>query len=667
MSHSTPIIPSRRVLNPILLDTPLIDVEGPRMTLFYAPLSQALERSLPLISAGIAAVALAGAFVSERLSAPVSLKNLLILVSFVIAGIPALQSVWESLSEWRVDIDALMLIGAGLAAVIGSPMEGALLLVLFAISGGLESFAVRRTQSAIVALRKLVPSEAVVIGGDGRTRKVGIKQVAVGATILVRSGERVPLDGEVVSGASAVDESAITGESMPRDKGVGDLVFAGTLNTEGRLEVRVTRQASDTTLAKVVKLVTQARQNRAPAQRLIDRIGPTYTVAVIIAAVAVGVVLPLVFESIGWEQGIRRGIALLIVASPCALMIATPVAYLSAIAAAARRGLLIKGGVFLEVLAKASVYLFDKTGTLTEGKVRLVSVTPPAGLDEVETLRLVAAVEASSTHPLAVSVMAAVVERGLEPYRVQQFESSAGSGLSGVVNGQSVWVGKPELLADRGVDMDPAVIERSIAEHRMRGETVSAVVVDRQVGLLAFRDELRAGAARCIARLRAQGARRIEMLTGDHALVARAIAGQLTLDGVRAELLPQDKLDAGRQLGSGRNGSLIMVGDGVNDAPLLAHADVGIAIGSIGADAALDAADIVLMNDRIEEIGWLDLLAKRTATIVRQNLVLAIGVIVVLSVLAVGGRVPLPLAVVGHEGSTVLVALNALRLLRTGE
>jgi Zn2+/Cd2+-exporting ATPase len=662
---ATPILASRRVLNPILLDASVIDVDHPQATVFYTPLSRKLERFFPLFSATIAAAALAGAAVAGGLHAPASLQNLLVLVAFVIAGVPALQSVWESLADRRLDIDALMLIGAGLAAIIGSPMEGALLLVLFAISGGLEEFAVRRTQSAITGLRGLIPSEALVLDGDGPPQKMSVKRIPVGAIILVRAGERIPLDGTVLVGASAVDESAITGESMPRDKRPGDTVFAGTLNQEGRLEVRITRQASDTTLAKVVDLVTEARHNRAGVQRLIDRVGPTYTVAVIAASVGAAVLLPLLSATLDWRHGLRRAIALLIVASPCALMIATPVAYLSAIAAAARRGLLIKGGAFLETLAQATTYLFDKTGTLTQGRVRLVAVAPPAGLDEAETLRLVSAVEASSTHPLAMSVMAAAAERGLQPHRIEQFESSVGSGLSGRANGRHVWIGKPDLLESRSARMDAAEVTRRIAAYRERGETVAAVVVDGEVGFLAFRDEIRPGAERCLTLLRAQGVRRIEMLTGDHQSVARAVAGRLKLDGVRAELLPQDKLDAGRRLGANRDGKLVMVGDGVNDAPLLAHADVGIAIGCVGADAALDAADIVLMNDRLEEIAWLHGLAQRTVGIVRQNLFLAIGVIVTLSVLALAGRVPLPVAVVGHEGSTVLVALNALRLLRT--
>ena len=661
MNPSASISPTRRALNPVLLDAPVVEADATRASVFYTPQSQALARHMPLILAGFAGASLLVAFVARQSGAPAALAHLLTLVAFAVAGLPAVESVWQSLRRLTIDIDVLMLLGAGLAAVIGSPMEGALLLVLFALSGALETYALQRTQSAIVALRKLAPSEAVLLTEHGQ-RTVRLQEIALGQRIVVRPGDRVPLDGRVVEGVSAVDESAITGESIPRDKFVGDAVFAGTVNASGRLVVEVTKLAGDTTLARIVELVTEARHRKAGTQRLIDRIGPPYSVAVILASVTVALVLPAIW-GFAWTEGIRRGIAVLIVGSPCALIIATPVAYLSAIAGAARRGVLIKGGVYLETLAQTAVMVFDKTGTLTSGRVRLVDVVPLDGADADEALRLAGAIEVSSTHPLATAVTAALAERQLTAYAATDFASTPGQGLSGQVEGREVWIGRPDLAAER---IDPDLRERCrqrVEGIRRAGKTAAVMAADGAATLLVFEDTLREGAARCVATLRRQGVGRIEMLTGDHELVAEAISQRVGLDGFAADLLPEDKLTVLRRLRE-RYGQVVMTGDGVNDAPALVDADVGIAIGSIGADVALDAADVVLMSDQIEQIAWLHGHARRTASIVRQNLALAIAVIAGLGCCVVATSVPLPLAVIGHEGSTVLVALNALRLLK---
>ncbi|MCP4247900.1 MAG: heavy metal translocating P-type ATPase [bacterium] len=661
MAAKLPIKPARRALNPVLLDVPVEAQDATRASVFYTPQSQWLARHMPLFAAAAAALCLASAFVAARSGAQSALVHLFTLVAFAIAGLPALESVWESVRQPKIDIDVLMLLGAGLAALIGSPMEGALLLVLFALSGALETYALQRTESAIVALRRLAPSEALLLTEQG-TVTVRLGEVALGQRIVVRPGDRVPLDGRVVEGHSALDESAITGESMPRDKAPGDAVFAGTVNTSGRLIVEVTKLASDTTLARIVELVTQARHRKASTERLVDRIGPPYSVAVILFAIAVGAVLP-PLTGITWSEGIHRGIAVLIVGSPCALIIATPVAYLSAVAGAARAGVLIKGGVYMEILAKTGVVVFDKTGTLTTGVVRLLDVVPLNGTDRDEALRLAGAIESASTHPLAVAVMAELQRREMSPHEATDLASDPGRGLTGRVNGDEVWIGRPELAEGRLAPDRSADCSRRVAEVRRDGRTVAVMVADRSATLLVFEDAPREDAAGCVRALRSQGVGWVEMLTGDHELVASTLAEQLQLDGYSAELLPEDKLSIARRLRE-NYGQLVMVGDGVNDAPALVEADVGIAMGSIGADVALDAADVVLMNDRIERIAWLHRHARRTAAIVRQNLTVALAVIVVLGGLAVSTSVPLPLAVIGHEGSTVLVALNALRLLR---
>lgn len=671
--------PARRALKPVLSDEPVFDATGDAANVFYTPFARRIAQHMELIIACGAGVALLIATGIGWTDGPVPLYNVFVFLAFIIAGIPALSQVWGKLSALRIDVDLLMLLGAGLAAYIGNPFEGALLLFLFALSGGMESFALRRTQSAIVALRQLQPTEATVLEG-GETRRVSLRRLEIDSIVLVRPGEKIPIDGRVIAGSSSVDESAITGESVPRNCATGDDVFAGTQNVDGRLEVRTTKLAADTTLAKIVELVTEARRHPATAQRLIDRIGPTYSVVVIVGSILTGIITFALFELEG-REAVRRAIALLIVASPCALIIATPVAYLSAIAAAARRGVLVKGGAHLEAVARAGVVAFDKTGTLTTARIRLTDIETDATIDESELLRLAASIEASSSHPLAAAVNSAAKERGLTPYAVTDYRSTPGEGESGIAEGRSIWIGRPELLAEQTTQRagasshDPSVstatstslnVTERVERLRQEGKTVSAILVENSVGLLAFQDTIRAESAACVLRLRRQGIRRIDMLTGDHRIVAEQVASELKLDGFLAELDPADKLTAAQSLRS-QYGTIVLVGDGINDAPALAHADVGIAMGAMGTDVALEAADIVLMKDRIDGVAWLHQHARRTARIVRQNLTLAIAVISTLSVFAVLGGIPLPLAVIGHEGSTVLVALNALRLLRSDE
>jgi len=464
-----------------------------------------------------------------------------------------------------------------------------------------------------------------------------------------------------VEGGSSVNESAITGESVPRDKNVGDRVFAGTSNVNGRLVVHVSKRSTDTTLAKILRLVTEARQKRASVQRLIDRIGPTYSTCVIAGSVLAGVALHFVFD-VGGKEAVRRAIAVLIVCSPCALIIATPVAYMASIGAAALRGVLIKGGAYLEILAGTKTVVFDKTGTLTTGHIRLAEIVTSDGHDETHALRVAGAIESASSHPLAKAVMDELSRRRLDPYEVSDLHSVPGEGVSARANGHAVWIGRPSLAGSRITSAERARFEQRVEAVYRSGRAASALVIDGNPSLLVFADTLRHNAASTLAGLRRNGVARIEMLTGDHQMVADALAKTLVLDGYRAELLPEQKQGVAEEL-QASYGSLVMVGDGVNDAPALAAADVGIAIGSIGADVALEAADIVLMNDNLDGVAWVYSQARRTARIVRQNLTVAIGVIVVLAGFALAGRVPLPLAVIGHEGSTVLVALNAMRLL----
>lgn len=661
MSAHPVITPARRALNPVLADDPMLELDGASVNVFYTPLAQWISRHIEFIIAAAAGAFLLAAWITRQVGGPAPIEWLFTLLAFSIGGIPALETVWSKLQDFSIDIDLLMLLGAGLAAVIGSPFEGALLLFLFALSGGLEEFALRRTQSALVALHELTPKDAILIDG-GEQRRVPLSQISIGAKILVRPGEKVPMDGTVEAGRSSLDESAITGESLPRECGMGDSVLAGTKNLNGRLEVRVTKRAADTTLARMVRLVTEARHQPARAQRLIDRIGPTYSILVMVGAVAVGVINALL--GVPGGEAARRGIAVLIVASPCALIIATPVAYLAAIAAAARRGVLVKGGAHLETVAKVGAIAFDKTGTLTTGQVRLTDIDVPPGITEADVLRIAGAVERSSSHPLAEAVARELQTRNVPVAVVADYQAVPGEGASARVEGRKVWVGRPEALSRRIQEGRlPQAVDHA-EKFRSQGKTASAVLIDDHLIFLGFSDTLRDQAAEAIARLKKQGVRRVEMLTGDHEIVAAKVAAQLGLDAYAAGLHPEDKLKAVAVLKE-QFGSVLLVGDGINDAPALAHADVGIAMGARRVDVAMDAADIVLMSDRLDEVAWLHSHALRTANIVKQNLSLAIGVISVLSIFAATGGIPLPLAVVGHEGSTVLVALNALRLLRT--
>jgi Zn2+/Cd2+-exporting ATPase len=664
-TSSVPFL-TRRAVNPILSDRPIFDEEGEQAAPFLTAGGRRMHRYIPLASALLAGLFLGVAWMTEKVHGPEPLAHLSVLVAFVLGGIPGLQSAWASLLERRIDIDVLMILGAGLAAVIGQPIEGAMLLFLFALSGALEQEATRRTQTAIRSLRDLNPAFALVLDESGESRRVPSTHVGLGARVLVRPGDRVPLDGAVIEGESAIDEAPITGESVPRYKTLGDNVFAGTINGNGRLVVEVKRVAAETQLAKIIKLVTQAHSKQARVERLFDRISPTYALCVIGAAVVLGAGAPLVSHlRWGGEEGsVYRAIALLIVASPCALIIATPIAYLSAIAAAARKGVLIKGGVYLEVLARCKSVVFDKTGTLTVGRPRVCEIVQLDGLPEQEALEVAGALEASSSHPLASAINAAIAERGLKVPQAAGVELVAGRGVRGHIDGQQVALGRAELIADVLGPAAGASVAAAVDAVYASGRTAAAVAVGRRSAVLAFDDPLREDAPAAIARLRSVGVRQAIMLTGDNERVARRIAEKLHLDGYYADLMPEAKIERAEEIRAKSGAAVAMVGDGVNDAPALARADVGIAMASIGSDAALEAAPIVLMSNSLERLGWLFEHAHRTAHIVRQNLTLALSVIVLLSGFAIAGQVKLPLAVIAHEGSTLLVAANALRLLR---
>ena len=578
-----------------------------------------------------------------------------------LALVNGLQLLW---TERQLDVDLLMVAAALGAAYIGHPAEGATLLFLFSLSNALQTYALDRNRKAIEALLDLRPPVATVRRGDAWVT-VPVEEVPVGAVILVRPGERFPLDGEVRQGTSEVDQSPITGESAPVLKEPGSPVFAGTVNGTGALEVTVTRRVEDTTLAKIVRLVEEAQATKATTQQRLEAFEQKYATFVLGMAVVLIAALPTLF-GFSFEEGFYKAMLWLVVASPCALVISTPASILAALAHAARRGVLIKGGVYLERLVDLKAIALDKTGTLTAGQPRLTHFQPLVDdIAEDALLRRVAALEAHSEHPVAQAIVAAARERGLTWEDPEGVQALPGRGLEGRVDGQRLWVGNTRLFAERGLTPPPAVQDR-LADLEHRGHTaVLAYDPDarRWLALIAVADTLRPGAREAVAQLKALGAR-VVMLTGDNERVAASIAAQVGVDEFMADLLPEDKVVAVERL-LRKYGPTAMVGDGVNDAPALAKATVGIAMGGAGTDVALETADVVLMGDELQMLPYTMRLARRARQVITQNLVFALGMIVVLVLAAFGADLPLTLGVLGHEGSTVVVVLNGLRLLRT--
>ncbi len=603
----------------------------------------------------VTALALAGSLLAERLDAAPELILALNILSYLAGGLFGAKSALESLSRRRIDVDMLMVLAALGAAAIDQWHEGAILLFLFSLSNVLQDYAIGRSRQAIKGLMKLYPNEAKV-RRDGHVQVVSLESLRIGETVLIEPGERIPVDGMVVAGRSSVDESPITGESMPVDKAGGDRVFAGTLNGQGALDVQATSGARDTVLARVIKMVEEAQDSKAPTERFLDRFEQYYA-AFILGAVALFIILP---PALGWadfESNFYRAMVLMTVASPCALVISTPASFISAIAAAARGGVLFKGGAYLEGLAGIKVIAFDKTGTLTSGKPALTDVVAADGVTDDELLCAAASVEARSEHPLAKAIVKAVQARGAVLKPVSDFKAIMGRGVEGVVDGQIVHIGSPAYLLVAG-DL-PDQLKQALATLEAEGKTVMLVRRGGAwLGLLALADQIRPEAKGVIQKLHAAGVS-VAMLTGDNRRVAANVAQQLGLDRVFAELMPEDKVSAIGELEK-HLGAVAMVGDGVNDAPALASADIGIAMGAAGTDVALETADLVLMGDKLELIPYAIRMSKKARRVVWQNITFSLLVIVMLIAGAFLIDLPLPLGVLGHEGSTVIVVLNGL-------
>ena len=578
-------------------------------------------------------------------------------LAYFTGGWFSLRTTLRSLRRRKLDVDLLMLIAAAGAAAVGAYWEGTVLLFLFSLGNVLEEFALGRTEASIRALMDLRPEVVVVRAEDGSEREVAIDDIEVGMIAIVRPGDRIPVDGTVVVGHSAVDQSAITGESLPVSRDAGQEVLAGSVNLDGYLEVQIVRRADETVLAKMINLVKDAREQRAPAQRMLDRYQPLYVVGVL--GISGGALVILLALGHAFSDAFLQAMTLLVVASPCALVISVPATMLSAIAAGARHGILVKGSGPMEAIATLSTIAFDKTGTLTKGQPAVVELMAIGGATELEVLALAASIERRSEHHLAVAIMAEATQRGVALVEPDAFTARAGRGIEAVVAGEVVLAGNLEFLAEQGVD--PAGPLEGFRERVQTATIVGIVRAGVPVGAIAIADELRPEAAETIRRLKGLGIR-TAMLSGDRQAVAERVATEIGIDDPLGELLPDQKVDQLKVLAT--HGRIGMVGDGVNDAPALAVADVGIAMGGRGTDQALETADVVLMADRLLDVPYAIELARRMRRVVRQNLVFASGVILTLATLTLFDKVPLPLGVLGHEGSTILVTINGLRLLR---
>jgi Cd2+/Zn2+-exporting ATPase len=578
----------------------------------------------------------------------------------VLAGTQTARRAWTSLVAARLDIHVLMMVAVVGAMALGDWAEAASVVFLFALAQVLEARAMERARGAIRALMDLAPAEALV-RRDGGERLLSIDAVSVGDIVIVRPGEKIPLDGRVHAGESHVNQAPITGESLPAHKGAGDEVFGGAINGRGVLEVAVTRLRRDSTLARIIHLVERAQAQRAPSQTFVDRFARVYTPIVLVLAVAIAVLPPVFFGGL-WSTWIYRSLVLLVISCPCALVISTPVSIVSALAAAARKGVLIKGGARLERLAGVRCVAFDKTGTLTRGRLRVTDVVSVNGAQPLEILALAASLESRSEHPIGRAIVERALADGVALTQADRVEALPGLGAQGEVAARAVVVGSHRLFEQRG--WTGPEVERATETLGARGRTTVVVAADGEaIGVIGVADELREGAEDTVAMLDRQGIEHVVLLTGDHELAARALAESVGISDYRPSLLPEQKLAAVEALRA-RHGSLAMVGDGVNDAPALAAADVGIAMGVAGTDAALETADVALMADELAKIPYVLRLSRATVRNIRMNVAFSLALKGAFLVLALTGGATLWMAVLADMGASLIVIGNALRLLR---
>lgn len=576
----------------------------------------------------------------------------LYILAYIAGGFFTVKEAIENIREGTFDIDSLMIVAAAGAAILGDWAEGALLLFLFSLGHALEHYAMNKAQNAISALAKLSPKTAW-LKKDNNLAEVKIETLQVNDIVVVKPDNTIPADGIIIKGSSAVNQAAVTGESMPVDKGVDSMVYAGTLNGSGALEVKVTKPAKDSTLSKLIQLVNEAQSQQSPTQRFTDKLQKFYVPAVIIFVFLLCFAFLVINEP--FSASFYRAMGVLVAASPCALAIATPSAVLSGVARAARAGILIKGGRPLEDLGTLKAIAFDKTGTLTEGKPKLTDIIPADGITKEELLQMVVAVESLSDHPLAKAIVADAKLKDVTP--AENLESITGKGIKARWQGHNVIIGNKAL-----VSAAPDILQL-LDEKSKAGHTAMLVLKDGQyAGMITVMDTPRAEARAAIDALKAAGISKMIMLSGDNQLVADAIAKETGLTDAWGNLLPEQKVEAINKLKASER-KVAMVGDGVNDAPAMANSTVGIAMGAAGSDVALETADIALMGDQLTRLPFAIALSQQANKIIKQNLVISLGMVGVLIPLTLLGIASMGPAVIGHEGSTLVVVLNALRLL----
>lgn len=623
------------------------------------------QRHRPGIEAAAALVLTLAGIVLERAEDLQALSRLCLLAAMAVGGWRIGRKAIRAIAVRALDMNVLMAVAAIGAVVIGRWSEGAAVIVLYAFSLMLESYSVARTRRAVRSLLELSPEQARVLR-DGAEQERPVAEVEQGATVIVRPGDRIPLDGTVREGTSAVSQAAITGEAAPVEKAPGDTVYAGSINLRGMLSLEVTRRFDDTTLSRIIHLIEEAHRKRAPVQQAVDRFARIYTPLVLALAVLIALVPPFLLGQPLMEW-VYRSLVLLVIACPCALVIATPVTLVSALTAAARRGVLVKGGRHLEVLSRVRAVAFDKTGTLTEGRPRITDIVPLNTMPAAELLRLVAAIEHRSEHHLADAVLAEATQGDLDyaDVPIEEFEAIPGMGVRAMIGGMAHYLGNGQLARHAGF-WTPAV-EETLERLSRQGKT--AIVFGRggeALCVLGASDAPRHNSARVIRRLREIGLRHVVMLSGDHPAAAGRIARETGIEYHRASMLPQDKVQAVEELRR-EHGNVAMVGDGINDAPALAAASVGIAMGVAGTDVALETADVVLTSDNLDRLPFLFSLSRKAMHVVTQNIVLALGVKLVFLVMSVAGASTLWMAVLADDGAALAVILNGLRLLSVRE
>lgn len=580
----------------------------------------------------------------------------------IIAGayLPARMGLTILWNTYELDMNILMTLAAAGAMAIGEYQEGAVVVFLFALGNTLQAYTMDKTRNSIRSLMQLSPDEALV-RRNGNEISIPTRDITIDDIVIVRPGERIPMDGQVQSGSSAVDQSAITGESIPVDKQAGDQVFAGTLNTFGALEVKVNRPASGTTLNRIIHMVEEAQAQKAPSQQFVDRFSRYYTPGVITAAILVATIPTLVLGQ-SFHKWFYEALGMLLVACPCALVISTPVSIVSAIGNAARNGVLIKGGAYLEESGQLSVVVFDKTGTLTVGQPMVSRVVALEPEQEEDFIKIAAAIESRSEHPLARSIVRYCISRDYQYPAVEDFKAFGGLGARGKVLEQTYYIGNSRFMAGQGYPVNKYLA--SINELESQGHTVVVMASTQQIlGWMAISDQLRPHVDEAVASLKKAGIEKTIMLTGDNRAAAAAIAREANIDEYRAQLLPEDKVHEVRRLMQ-RYKKVAMVGDGINDTPALAASTVGIAMGVAGSDAALETADITLMADDLSKLAFTIHLGRRTLQVIRQNVALSLLIKAAILMLVIPGWLTLWLAVVGDMGTSLLVTLNGMRLLQ---